>query len=58
MGTFLFGTTCYPFGHGKQVRAQLADNRRRMTTDDWRECYAIADSDLDEAMEPQPGGKT
>ena len=51
MGNFLLATTCYPFGDGTQVRAQLVTNREKMTTDDWQECYAIADHETDEAKQ-------
>ena len=50
IGNFLVGTTCFPCGESSIVRAQLLVNRERMTTDDWRECYAIAAKDIDEAM--------
>ncbi len=50
MGDFLFGTTCYPAGRGEAVRKQLIGNRARMTTNDYHECYAIADQDTEEAM--------
>lgn len=50
VGEFLMGTTCFGFGTAEQVRSQLEENRRRMTTGDYHECYAIADSDTDEAM--------
>ena len=49
MGHFLFGTTCFPFGDPEVMRRQLIANRCRMTTDDYRECYALADEDLDSA---------
>lgn len=50
-GGFLLGTTCFPFGTGEQTRAQLLELRARMTTSDYHECYAIAESDLDEEVE-------
>ena len=50
MGDFLLGTTCYPFGNATQVRSQLESNRSKMTTDDWHECFAIADHEDEEAM--------
>jgi hypothetical protein len=50
MGDFLFGTTCFPFGEPAQVREQLVDLRSKMATDDWHECFAIADQEVHEEM--------
>lgn len=50
MGDFLFATTCFPFGSPEHVRLQLQQNRAKMKTNDWRECYEIADREMDEAM--------
>ena len=50
MWDFLMSTTCFPCGDAPQVRSQLVKNRDQMITDDWQECYAIADRELDEAM--------
>lgn len=47
---FLMATTCFPFDEPEQVHKDLVSNRSRMKSEDYRECYAIADSDLDEAM--------
>jgi hypothetical protein len=46
---FLMGCTCYPFGDHDQVRAHLLDLRTKMKTDDYHECYAIADEEMTEA---------
>jgi len=51
MGDFLLATTCYPAGGPEQVRAQLSDNRAKMKTNDWHECYEIADREMDEAYQ-------
>ncbi len=50
MSDFLLATTCFPFGSPEDVRLQLQQNRAKMTSDDWRECYAIADREMEEAM--------
>ena len=49
MGDFLLCTTCYPAGDHNDVRKQLVQNRAKMKTDDYHECYAIADAEMDEA---------
>lgn len=51
---FLWETTCFPAGDHKMVRKQLVQNRQRMKTDDYRECYAIAEKDVDDAMKQLP----
>ncbi len=51
IGDFLISTTCYPMGSAKDVRAQLLANKAKMTTDDYHECYLIADSEMTQAME-------
>jgi ribosomal protein S27AE len=43
---FLMGTTCYGFGSIEQVKQQLEQNRKKMKTNDWRECYLIAEDEL------------
>ena len=50
MGDFLIGTTCFPFGTPELVREQMQANRAKMTTDDWHECFAIADAEMEAAM--------
>ncbi len=52
---FLIGTTCFMAGSVEQVKAHLLRNRALMTTGDYRECYAIADRAIEQAMnEEQP----
>ena len=50
LGDFLMAATCFPFGEGEDTRKQLLDLRARMTTNDYHECYAIAEADLDEEV--------
>jgi hypothetical protein len=50
MRDFLMGTTCFPFGTPEAVRVNLLDNRSRMTTSNWQECYTITDAQTTEAM--------
>jgi hypothetical protein len=45
IGDFLINTTCYPFGMPEDIKVQLLDNKRRMTTNDWHECYVIVDTE-------------
>lgn len=57
MFAFLMDTTCFPAGNPEQVRQNLEENRSRMKTCDYRECYEIADADLNEASRPPSGDK-
>lgn len=50
---FLTDCTCYPFGHPDDIKKQLVDLRKKMTTDDYRECYAIADQEMNAAIKKQ-----
>jgi hypothetical protein len=47
---FLMCCTCYPFDDHEKVRTDLLDIRQKMKTDDYHECYAIADEEIDVAM--------
>jgi hypothetical protein len=52
---FLMDCTCYPFGQPEDVKKQLVALRGKMTTDDYHECYDIADKEIDEAMRNKTG---
>lgn len=49
---FLFGTTCFPFGDPQDIQLQLLNNKTKMKTDDYKECYVIADMEMAQALMP------
>ena len=53
IGNWLMSCTCFPFGNGPEERAQIKELRDQ--TDDYRECYAIADQELTAEMAMRDG---